>query len=80
MAPLARLTLVRLGDAECRLLWTFHHAILDGRGFPVVLREVFDAYDAARAGHAAPTVETRRPFHEYAEWLAARDAAAGERA
>ncbi len=53
-APLVRLTLVVLGEAEHRLVWTFHHAILDGRCFPMVLREAFDAYDAAQRGDADP--------------------------
>src|SRR5207248_2062119 len=29
--PLLRVVLFRLGDADCRLVYTFHHAILDGR-------------------------------------------------
>ncbi|MBW8771025.1 MAG: non-ribosomal peptide synthetase, partial [Gemmatimonadetes bacterium] len=41
-APLLRLTLLVLDEEEHRLVWTFHHAILDGRCFPMVLREVFD--------------------------------------
>ncbi|HEV7992704.1 MAG TPA: condensation domain-containing protein, partial [Gemmatimonadaceae bacterium] len=77
-APLLRLTLVSFGDAEHRLVWTFHHAILDGRCFPMVLREVFDAYDAARRGEAPPPIEARRPFVEYVEWLDARDHGASD--
>src|SRR3954467_11850274 len=49
-APLMRLTLVRYSDSEYRVLWTFHHALLDGRSFPVVLREVFAIYESCLHG------------------------------
>ena len=45
-APLMRLALFRLKDAECRLIWTFHHILLDGRSFTLLLKEVFALYEA----------------------------------
>ena len=77
-APLLRLTLISLGDVEHRLVWTFHHAILDGRCFPMVLREVFDAYDALQRGEGVPAAEPRRAFRDFVEWLDARDHAASD--
>ena len=54
-----RLTDRRLVAAdEHRVVWTFHHALLDGRSFPLVLREVFASYDALAAGRA-PTCRCR---------------------
>ncbi len=47
-APLMRLFMARVGDAAWSILWTFHHVILDGRSFPLVLRETFDIHDALR--------------------------------
>ncbi len=44
-APLQRVVLVRLEEARWRGLWSFHHLILDGRSFPIVLRDVFGRYD-----------------------------------
>src|SRR5258708_4394257 len=38
-APLLRLTLLRCGQAKSRLIWTFHHALLDGRSWTSILRE-----------------------------------------
>src|SRR5262245_51392773 len=37
-APLARVTLVRLGDDLHRLIWTYHHLLLDGWSFALVIR------------------------------------------
>ena len=36
-----RLLIVNWSSNEHRVVWTFHHALLDGRSFPLVLREVF---------------------------------------
>ena len=72
VAPLLRLTLLRFGAADHRLVWTFHHALLDGRSFPIVLGEVFALYRAALAGRALelPAV---RPYADYIAWRAAQD-------
>jgi len=65
-APLLRLRLFRFEDHDFRLVWTFHHALLDGRSFPIVLREVFARYDGGTFG------EMPRPYREFIDWLAAR--------
>ena len=40
-APLGRLAILKLGEATWAALWSFPHAVLDGRSFPIVLREAF---------------------------------------
>jgi amino acid adenylation domain-containing protein len=76
-APLLRVALLRLGAENCRLVWTFHHAILDGRCYPTLLQEVFADYAAARRGEAfhAPA---RPEYRAFVEWLNQRDAAASD--
>src|SRR5436190_4204226 len=39
--PLLSLALLKLGHGHSRLLWTFHHALLDGRSHTLVLTDVF---------------------------------------
>lgn len=53
-APLMRCALFRLSPQRHRLLWTYHHIILDGWSFSLVLKEVF-------AGYAAGTGRGDRP-------------------
>ncbi|HLK09514.1 MAG TPA: amino acid adenylation domain-containing protein, partial [Candidatus Angelobacter sp.] len=77
-APLMRLHIVQLGESSYRLLWTFHHALLDGRSFPIVLREVFAAYAAFRDGVQEGPLATRRPYYDYIEWLKTQDVAQAE--
>src|ERR1700694_3433047 len=49
-APLLRLNVFLLAEDQCTLVWTCHHAILDGRSFPIVLTELFRTYEANRRG------------------------------
>ena len=71
-APLMRLTIATCGPLHHEVLWTFHHAILDGRSFPILLREVFGIYDAARTG-AECNLPKPRQYRAYIDWLAARN-------
>ena len=78
-APLMRLRIVQLGESSYRLLWTFHHSLLDGRSFPIVLREVFAAYAAFRDGvQGGPQLTARKPYYDYIEWLRTQDPAQAE--
>ncbi|CAM5700605.1 amino acid adenylation domain-containing protein [Streptomyces canarius] len=76
-APLLRLALVRLGPDAVRVVWTFHHVLLDGWSVFHVLSDVMNAHAALTRGEP-PRLPERRPFADYAGWLAARDTAAAE--
>ena len=73
-----RVILVRTGDHTFTQVWSSHHALLDGRSQFLVLRELFAAYDALRAGRI-PLLDEPVPFHVHAEWLRSRDRAGAER-
>ena len=68
-SPLMRTSLFRFGDEEHALVWTFHHCILDGRSFPLVLRELFTCYDAFSQNQEVD-LPPPRPFGDYIAWLA----------
>jgi amino acid adenylation domain-containing protein len=76
-APLMRLALFRLGEADYRCLWTFHHILLDGRSLPIVLREVFAFYDAFRRGQDLQ-LEQPRPYRDHIAWLQQQDTPSAE--
>ncbi|WP_447008461.1 amino acid adenylation domain-containing protein [Saccharothrix isguenensis] len=71
-APLLRVVLARLSDTEVRVVWTFHHVLLDGWSVFQVLSDVF-ACHAALAGGRRPEPTGRRPFGDYLKWLAEQD-------
>src|SRR5260221_1322053 len=68
VAPLMRLNLFRLGEADYRLVWTFPHIVLDGGSFPIVVEQAFQAYEAERRGNSAP-LESARPYGDHIAWL-----------
>ncbi|MBC5800007.1 MAG: amino acid adenylation domain-containing protein [Candidatus Eremiobacteraeota bacterium] len=73
VAPLMRLALFRLENDAYELIWTFHHALLDGRSFPIVLREVFECYGALADGAVPAPAQMRRSYREYIAWLTEQD-------
>src|SRR5207248_2622125 len=52
-APLWRLAICRLGESEHRLLWSYHHALLDGRSRLILLEELLELYDSHCNGRSA---------------------------
>ncbi|MDQ7803082.1 non-ribosomal peptide synthase/polyketide synthase [Amycolatopsis sp. A133] len=70
--PLMRLLLARVSATEVRVVWTFHHLLLDGWSLFQVLSDV----SAAHAGRPLPA---RRPFRDHVRWLSEQDTPAAER-
>jgi len=66
--PLTRLCLLRLKDRTYRLIWTFHHLILDGWSTTIVLREAFGLFAASRRGMPSE-LPAERPYRDYITWL-----------
>ena len=67
VAPLHRVALFRVGEAEHVIVWTYSHALLDGC-VSFVLREVYATYEARRRGEE-PVLEERRPYRDHIAWL-----------
>ena len=57
-SPCFRLTLIRTGAQSCKLVWTFPHALLDGRSFAPLLEQAFENYALIRAGEVPDTGRT----------------------
>ncbi len=71
-APLMRLALFRWAETDYRFVWTFHHALLDGRSSMLVLKELFACYEAFRRCQDVNLPPTR-PFRRYIDWLENQD-------
>ena len=65
VAPLMRITVLRGSGGGCFGLWSFHHALLDGRSFPLLLREVFDVHD----GTSPDELPQRRSFWDHVNFV-----------
>lgn len=71
-APMMRLTLVQMAKDIYQLVWTHHHLLLDGWSLPLLLKEVFQFYDAFCADRELH-LEVCRPYGDYIAWLQQQD-------
>ncbi len=76
-APLLRVHLLRLGDEDYRFVWTFHHILLDGWSFPIVLKELFMLYEGFSRG-MTPRLPPARPYADYIAWIKKQDVTQAE--
>ena len=71
-APLMRFGVIRLRDDLYRVVWSYHHLILDGWSTGLLSQEMYPFYEAAAAGLPF-RVQQRRPFGDYISWLRQQD-------
>jgi amino acid adenylation domain-containing protein len=64
-APLMRLRLIRLASDAWQFVWTWHHAILDAWSVPILMEELFAAYEGQ-------PLEPVRPYKDFVAWQRAR--------
>ncbi|MBD2569977.1 amino acid adenylation domain-containing protein [Anabaena lutea] len=71
-APLMRLALFQLSESVYQFVWTFHHALLDGRSLLIILKEVFTFYQAFYQGK---DIEIMQPhsYKNHIQWLHQQD-------
>lgn len=72
-APLMRFVLVRLGPDLHRVVWTFHHILVDAWSVSIILGDVDRLYDAL-ARRAEPDLPPARRFRDVVAWVAGREA------
>jgi amino acid adenylation domain-containing protein/non-ribosomal peptide synthase protein (TIGR01720 family) len=73
--PLMRLVLIRERAGAVRVVWTFHHIVLDGWSTSQLLADVFAQYAALTRGDDTG-LAARPAFRDYVEWLGRQDAGA----
>jgi amino acid adenylation domain-containing protein len=76
--PLMRLAIFELGSEEYKFIWTFHHILLDGRAFLLILEEVFTFYEAFIENRDVK-LDDPRPFRDYVMWVGERALAKDEK-
>jgi len=76
--PLMRLTWIDCGNNRYRLLWCYHHLILDGWSASQLLKDVFQQYFAL-AGNSALQLQSLYPYSDYIAWLNKQDTDAAQR-
>ena len=71
-APMARLFCIRTGPAEHRVVWSYHHLLLDGWSSALGMRELHACYAALAEGREPGLARPGR-FQDFISWLGARD-------
>ncbi|WP_185150853.1 non-ribosomal peptide synthetase [Peribacillus simplex] len=61
---LNRFMIVKLTDNEYQLIWTFHHIIMDGWSYSMVINDIFNSYHSI-----TPSSSGSASFKEYVEYM-----------
>ncbi|MCU9591018.1 bacillomycin D non-ribosomal peptide synthetase BamC [Bacillus velezensis] len=69
---LMRVSILRTEEDQARLIWSFHHILMDGWCLPLVTKEVFETYYAILE-QRQPKRGTVTPYSRYIEWLDQQD-------
>ncbi|WP_374024021.1 amino acid adenylation domain-containing protein [Mycobacterium sp. HNNTM2301] len=64
--PVFRVTLIQTAHERHRIVLTFHHIVLDGWSLPILLHEIFAAYQGQQLPAATP-------YRRFVTWLTERD-------
>jgi amino acid adenylation domain-containing protein len=67
-----RFALLRIDDDGYAFVWSSQHALMDGRSYPILLKELFELY-RAYTGSQPVTMQERPPFRDYVRWLGEQD-------
>ncbi|MEM8530664.1 MAG: amino acid adenylation domain-containing protein [Chloroflexota bacterium] len=76
-APLMRLALIQIEHDSFFFCWSYHHLLLDGWSYPLILQEVFTLYQGFCQGQE-PSLPQPRPYRDYIAWLQKQDINAAE--
>jgi len=71
-APLMRFALLKAGPFSHTFVWSSHHLLMDGWSLPIILKDVFAAYEQVRCG-LPMRLRPERPYKDYIGWLRAQD-------
>ncbi|WP_315718978.1 MULTISPECIES: non-ribosomal peptide synthase/polyketide synthase [unclassified Bradyrhizobium] len=71
--PLQRVRLLRVDDDCHRLIWTYHHILMDGWSSARFIGEILQLYAGRTLAPGTPQ------YRDYVAWLVAQDAMAAER-
>jgi len=63
-----RLTVVRIGQETYKVIWEFHHIIIDGWCLPILFNDFFSFYSDIVSGKTMK-YEAAKPYADYIHWL-----------
>ncbi|NEQ81204.1 MAG: amino acid adenylation domain-containing protein, partial [Moorea sp. SIO2I5] len=76
-APLMRCTLIKLGNQTYKLIWSFHHILIDGWCSPIIIKDILSYYESFNQGKRC-NLPSVRPYQDYILWLQQQNKAEAE--
>ncbi|SHE59521.1 amino acid adenylation domain-containing protein, partial [Seinonella peptonophila] len=76
--PLMRISIIRMDEEQYQVLWTFHHLILDGWSFSLLLQETCYYYQQLLQQQCVEEIP-EQSFRDYVAWIQQQDQASAER-
>ncbi|RKH39334.1 non-ribosomal peptide synthase/polyketide synthase, partial [Corallococcus sicarius] len=76
--PLMRLALIQLAGDTWRLVWSFHHLLVDGWSIALVLKELFATYSQLASGQLLARAAPAHGYRDYVAWLQGQEPAKAE--
>ncbi len=70
--PLMRVTLVNMGSDHYKMIWTFHHIILDGWSVAQLVSQIMEVYEKYKQGND-PVTPDEDKFEDYIKYINARN-------
>ncbi|MDB5084039.1 MAG: lchAC1, partial [Bacilli bacterium] len=67
-----RTTVFKIGEGIYEWIWSYHHIVLDGWCFGIVIEELFQVYDAFQQNKSY-SLQPVKPYKEYIKWLENQD-------
>jgi hypothetical protein len=72
VAPVMRLTLIQVADHTHYFIWSHHHILMDGWAAALLLKEVFELYQATSRGEKL-NLQPAHTYRNYIAWLQKQD-------
>lgn len=69
---LIRISLIKINDRSYKIIWSFHHILMDGWCLSVILKEFLELYNDIKEGKL-PYNKKVYPYSEYIYWLERQD-------
>ncbi|MCU7520951.1 MAG: amino acid adenylation domain-containing protein [Ignavibacteria bacterium] len=71
-APLMKLVIIKADTDLHYFIWTQHHILFDGWSAQIIIKEVFEVYNAL-INNSTARLNVVRPFRDYISWLQRQD-------
>ena len=67
-----RITIIKTNDKKYRLIWSFHHIIMDGWCLGIIMKYFTEFYVSFKRGEEVK-LESVTPYSQYIKWLETKD-------